>query len=82
MKIHLLGSVLYVQLDPFPGMYLLFGPGELQPVSTLWAGDTGQRRGAGAGSRDRKQSQQETEEQIEDIRWEEEQDKTGDEEDN
>lgn len=51
------------------------------PRSGHW-GDTGQRREAGTGRGDRKQCPQETEEEIKDFRWEEEQDKTGDEEDN
>ena len=44
-------------------------------------GAPGQRRGAGAGRGDAKQCQQEKEGQIKNNRWEEEEDKIGDEED-
>lgn len=68
--------VLRIQLDPFPGLYLLFGAGG-EPLGGQ--GDTGaEERGRGTTG-DRKQRQQEKEGQLQNYRWEEEEDKIGDE---
>jgi len=74
MKIHLFGPGALG--DPSPEMYPFFGPGG----ELLLCPHAGQGRGAGTGSGHRKQCQRDQEGQIQN-RWEEEEDKIGDEED-